>query len=83
MKTARDVSNIKINGFRVYRPWKNAQPKAHKPSPLLDTWDKMIRGDWMVCDLSRARLVRAMLERRDYGCKQVKIREGQYRMVKV
>lgn len=76
----------KINGITVWRNHK-LKTKAHgKPkSKLLDTFDKIEPGEYVLMRLKRARLLRAMVVRRDYKIKQTKHKwkKGFYKMEKL
>lgn len=75
-----------INNFTVYRNFKlNNNQRGRAPSPLLDTFDKMEVGEYVLMKLRDARLLRAMVQRRDYGIKQEKHinKKGFYKMEKI
>lgn len=75
----------KINGFRVYRNFKLGGRKLRKVSKLLDTFDKIEPGEYVLLNLRDSRLLRAMVQRRDYGVTQEKHinKKGFYKMTKI
>lgn len=74
----------KINERTVYRNFYKLKnpPAKRKPDELLDTLDKMEKGEYLRVDRKTCRLIRAMVERRKYTVKQRKLMKGIWRVEK-